>query len=605
MSEKLKKREEVKREDTWAIEDLFSSDEVWEAEFKELEGLCDTLGEYKGTLFDSVERMTEFFRLYERTDGLLERVYVYAGQKYHEDTTNSKYQGFSQRADSLMAKYQENIAFLEPEILAEEEKVYREITEGFFSEIPEKEDGYRRFFYEIVRTKEHSLSAEMEELLASGQEALDSAGNIFSMFNNADIKFPPVKGDNGEDIEITHGRFIQLLQGKNRRIRKDAFSSLYGVYEAYQNTLAATFGANIKSDVFYARARKYKSSLAMKLDGSDIPEEVYHNLIDVVHENLPQLHRYMDIRKRLLGVEELHMYDLYVPVVEDDMGKIDFHTAKGMVLEGLKPLGEEYQNILKEGFDNRWIDVYENVGKRSGAYSWGAYGTHPYVLLNHQENLNSVFTLAHEMGHAIHSYYSDKNQPIICAGYKIFVAEVASTCNEALLIHDLLQKTTDKKRKAFLLNYYLEQFRTTLFRQTMFAEFEKITHELAENNEPLPAEKLCEIYHDLNVKYFGEQVVIDKEIDMEWARIPHFYTSFYVYQYATGYSAAIALSARILREGETAVRDYIDKFLSGGGSKSPIDLLKGAGVDMSQKEPIKEALQVFADLLDQMEELTA
>ncbi|MDE7422246.1 MAG: oligoendopeptidase F [Lachnospiraceae bacterium] len=603
MSETLKKREEVNKQDTWAMEDLFATDEAWEEEFKKLDEVCDALASYKGTLFDNVERMADFFEVYEKANLMLERVYVYAGQKYHEDTTNSKYQGLSERADTLMAKYKESVAFLEPEILGTEEIHYKEITEGFFKKIPEKEEGYRRFFYEIIRSKEHSLSIEMEELLASGQEALDSAGNIFSMFNNADVKFPSIEGEKGEKIQITHGSIIQLLQQKNRRIRKDAFKSLYSVYQSFQNTLAATFGANIKQDIFYARARKYSSSLAMKLDGSDIPEEVYDNLITVVHENLPQLHRYMDIRKKALGVDELHMYDLYVPIVEDNMGKIDYETAKKMVLEGLKPLGSEYQNILKEGFDNRWIDVYENVGKRSGAYSWGAYGTHPYVLLNHQENLNSVFTLAHEMGHAIHSYYSDKNQPIICAGYQIFVAEVASTCNEALLIHDLLKKTKDKGRKAFLLNYYLEQFRTTLFRQTMFAEFEKITHHIAENKEPLPAKKLCEIYNDLNVKYFGENVVVDEENDMEWARIPHFYTSFYVYQYATGYSAAIALSARILKEGEVAVRDYIDKFLSGGGSMDPISLLKGAGVDMGKKEPIQEALNVFADLLDQMEEL--
>ena len=603
MSETLKKREEVNKQDTWAMEDLFATDEAWEEEFKNLDEVCNALASYKGTLFDSVDRMADFFEVYEKANLMLERVYVYAGQKYHEDTTNSKYQGLSERADALMAKYKESVAFLEPEILGTEEMHYKEITEGFFKKIPEKEEGYRRFFYEIIRSKEHSLSIEMEELLASGQEALDSAGNIFSMFNNADVKFPSIEDEKGEKIQVTHGSIIRLLQQKNRRIRKDAFKSLYSVYQSFQNTLAATFGANIKQDIFYARARKYSSSLAMKLDGSDIPEEVYDNLITVVHENLPQLHRYMDIRKKALGVDELHMYDLYVPIVEDNMGKIDYETAKKMVLEGLKPLGSEYQNILKEGFDNRWIDVYENVGKRSGAYSWGAYGTHPYVLLNHQENLNSVFTLAHEMGHAIHSYYSDKNQPIICAGYQIFVAEVASTCNEALLIHDLLEKTEDKERKAFLLNYYLEQFRTTLFRQTMFAEFEKITHHLAENKEPLPAKKLCEIYHNLNVKYFGKKVVVDEENDMEWARIPHFYTSFYVYQYATGYSAAIALSARILKEGEVAVRDYIDKFLSGGGSMDPISLLKGAGVDMGKKEPIQEALNVFADLLDQMEEL--
>ncbi|MBQ3600461.1 MAG: oligoendopeptidase F [Lachnospiraceae bacterium] len=603
MCELLKKREEVKAEDKWAIEDLFETDEDWEKEYNELEGLCQELVAYKGKLFANVETFSKFFEKYETAKLYMERVYVYAGQKNHEDTTNSKYQGLSDRASALMTKYHESVAFVEPEILETKDEVFQKIKKEFLAGIPDKADGYERFFSEILRSKDHSLPAEMEELLASGGEALDAASTIFSMFNNADIKFPSITGEKGQQLEVTHGKFIQYLQSKDRRIRREAFQSVYSMYEAYKNTLAATFIANLKKDVFYARARKYASVLAMKLDGSQIPEEVYHNLITVVQKNLPQLHRYMDIRKRLLGVDNLHMYDLYVPMVEADMDEISYEEAKNMVLEGLAPLGEEYKKLLQEGFNRGWIDVYENVGKRSGAYSWGAYGTHPYVLLNHQNNLNSVFTLAHEMGHALHSYYSDKNQSIICAGYEIFVAEVASTCNEALLIHYLLQNTKEKKKRAYLINYYLEQFRTTLFRQTMFAEFEWMTHSKIENGEALTTKALCDMYHQLNQKYFGNQVEIDEEIDMEWARIPHFYTSYYVYQYATGYSAAIALSAKILKEGESAVKNYIEKFLCGGGSKDPITLLKGAGVDMSKQEPIQQALDVFVSLLDEMEEL--
>ena len=385
-------------------------------------------------------------------------------------------------------------------------------------------------------------------------------------------------------------------------MRKDAFEAMYAPYINYKNTLSALYAANLKQESFYAKARKYPSSMAMELDDSNIPLDVYDNLIDVVNENLPLLHRYMDIRKKCLGVDQLHMYDLYVPMVSDVTMKIDFEQAKDMVKEGLKPLGKEYSAILQEGYDNGWIDIYENQGKRSGAYSWGAYGTHPYVLLNYQDNLNNTFTLCHEMGHAIHSYYSDHNQEYLYAGYKIFVAEVASTCNEALLMQHLLNTTTDKQKRAYLINYQLEQFRTTLYRQTMFAEFEKITHQMVGEGEPLTAEALSKIYHDLNAKYFGAEVVIDQEIDMEWARIPHFYTPFYVYQYATGYSAAIALSKRILSGGEAAVEDYVN-FLKGGSSKDPIDLLKGAGVDMTQKEPVQQALSVFEELLNEMETL--
>ena len=413
---------------------------------------------------------------------------------------------------------------------------------------------------------------------------------------------PSRKGPIGQP-RSTHGRFSALLQNQDRRVRKDAFEGLYSKYKEFENTLAATYSANVKKDIFIAKTRKYASSLAMALDESNIPVAVYQNLVQVVRENLSLLHRYMKIRKKALHLDELHLYDVYVPMVEEKKKKISFEQAKEMVLEGLAPMGEEYQKLLKKGFDSRWIDVYENKGKRSGAYSWGSYGTHPYVLLNHQNDLNSVFTLAHEMGHSLHSYYSNSSQPYICADYEIFVAEVASTCNEALLIHDLLEKTSDKKERAYLLNYRLEQFRTTLFRQTMFAEFEWKAHEMAENGEALTAQNLSEMYHQLNVDYFGDETVIDKEIDLEWARIPHFYNSFYVYQYATGYSAAIALSSKILKEGKPAVDDYVNKFLRGGGSKDPIDLLKGAGVDMSKKESVQSALQVFEQLLNEIEEL--
>ena len=602
--EQVMTREQVKKEDTWAMEDIYASDALWEADYKELDQLCETIKGWKGKVFESAEALKTFLELYENAGKMLGRVYVYANQKYHEDTANSAYQGLAERSTMLYTKFQSCSSFFQPEVLEVPEEDFWNLFEQLKQQVSEKQAaGYERFFSELFRQKEHRLSAEIEEILANGKEALEASETIFSMFNNADIKFLVIKDEDGKDVEITHGRYTSLLQNKDRRVRKDAFCGLYSKYKEYSNTLASTFSANVKKDIFYAKTRKYASSLAMALDESQIPESVYRNLIQVVRENLPSLHRYMDIRKKALGVDELHMYDVYVPIVEETKDSIDFEQAKQMVAEGLKPLGEEYGEILQEGFQNRWIDKYENQGKRSGAYSWGTYGVHPYVLLNHQNNLNSVFTLAHEMGHAIHSYYSNQNQPYMCADYEIFVAEVASTCNEALLIHDLLEKTEDKKKRAYLLNYHLEQFRTTLFRQTMFAEFELIVHEKVEQGEALTAESLCQIYHKLNEDYFGENTVIDSEIDLEWARIPHFYTSFYVYQYATGYSAAIALSSKILKEGESAVKDYIEKFLCGGGSKDPIELLIGAGVDMSKKEPVQAAMDVFAELLDEMEEL--
>lgn len=594
----MKRRDETDVRDTWAIEDLYESDAAWKEDYEKLREMIPKIREFKGKLGESAKTLLSMQKMYDEVNMRAEKVYVYANQKLHEDTDNGVYQDLSSMAQKVLVELSEAGAYIEPEILA--------LPEGTVERFLEEEEGllmYRQYFRDIIRKKEHVLTGEMEELLASVGELAQGPKDIFSMFNNADIRFPEIMGEDGAPVEVTHGSFISLLQSKDRRVRKDAFASLYGVYGKYRNTLAATYRANVTQEVFYARARKYGSDLEAALFGSHIPVSVYDNLIQAVHGALGLMHRYVRLRRKLLGVDTLHMYDLYVPVVADEEQKIPFAQAKEMVLAGLKPMGEEYEALLKEGFSSRWIDVYENKGKRSGAYSWGAYGTHPYVLLNYQENLNNVFTLAHEMGHALHSWYSDKNQPYVYAGYKIFVAEVASTCNEALLIHHLIENTEDPKKKAYLVNYFLEQFRTTLFRQTMFAEFEKITHALAEQGETLTADRLCEIYYDLNQMYFGEDICVDKEIALEWARIPHFYTPFYVYQYATGFSAAIALSRRILEKGEEAVADY-KKFLCGGSSMYPLDLLRMAGVNMEDPQPVTDALAVFGEYLDEMERLS-
>ena len=595
-----KKRNEIDSKYKWSIENLFQNDEDWKKEFKLTQELILNIGLYQGELSNSAEELLAFCKLEDEISLHFERVYVYANQKSHEDTSENTYQGYSNQASTLGVQLSSALSFVVPEIL----EIPEETLNHFIASSDELKY-YEFALEEILRQKPHTLSAEMEELIANTGEMAETPENIFSMFNNADIKFPNIEDENGEMIEITHGRYGMLMQNSNRRVRKETFQSLYATYGKFKNTLAATYSSNVKQEAFFAKTRKYSSALAMHLDNSNIPVDVYTNLIDVVHENLHSMHRYVSLRKKLLGLDELHMYDLSTPIVSDVDIKIGFDEAKDMVYKGLAPLGEKYLAILKEGYDNGWIDVYENENKRSGAYSWGAYGTHPYVLLNYQDNLNNVFTLAHEMGHAIHSYHSDSALPVRYAGYKIFVAEVASTCNEALLMEYLLAKTSDKKERAYLINYFLEQFKSTLYRQTMFAEFEMITHQKSMDGEALTAETLCQIYRDLNVQYFGDDIVIDSEIDMEWARIPHFYNAFYVYQYATGYSAAIALSRKILKEGQPAVDDYINKFLSGGSSDYPIELLKKAGVDMSKKEPVSQALALFATLLDEMEELMA
>lgn len=592
------KRIEQKIEDTWCLEDMFESDDFWEEEFGRLQRMIFQYEDFEGTLGESADRLLEYLKFNDETNLLMERLYVYANMRYHQDMANSMYQEFAARVQKLMVEMSGASAFAEPEIL----EITTEKINVFFNENPELET-YKRYISEILRGKNHTLDKKTETILAKSRQMANAAENIFSMYNGADIKFPSITTEEGEEIEITHGNFVPLLESTDREVRKAAFEGVYETYGKMRNTLAATFAANLDQANFYAQVRNFSSAREMYLYGSNIPESVYDNLIETVHKNMDKMHKYVSLRKKILDVSELHMYDLYTPIAKAPDTKYSFEAAKDIVLEGLAPMGEEYIKVLEEGFDNRWIDVYENEGKRSGAYSWGAYGTHPYVLMNYHGTLDHVFTLAHEMGHAIHSYYSDANQPYVNAGYKIFVAEVASTCNESLLIQHLLKITEDEEEKAYLINHFLEQFKGTLYRQTMFAEFEKIAHSMVQNGEGVTADRLCEIYYNLNKEYFGDDIVIDKEIELEWARIPHFYNPFYVYQYATGLSAAIALSKRILEEGKPAVEDYM-KFLTGGSSQDPIELLKIAGVDMTSSEPIETALELFGNLLDELQKMT-
>lgn len=592
------KRIEQKIEDTWCLEDMFESDDFWEEEFGRLQRMIFQYEDFEGTLGESADRLLEYLKFNDETNLLMERLYVYANMRYHQDMANSMYQEFAARVQKLMVEMSGASAFAEPEIL----EITTEKINIFFNENPELET-YKRYISEILRGKNHTLDKKTETILAKSRQMANAAENIFSMYNGADIKFPSITTEEGEEIEITHGNFVPLLESTDREVRKAAFEGVYETYGKMRNTLAATFAANLDQANFYAQVRNFSSAREMYLYGSNIPESVYDNLIETVHKNMDKMHKYVSLRKKILDVSELHMYDLYTPIAKAPDTKYSFEAAKDIVLEGLAPMGEEYIKVLEEGFDNRWIDVYENEGKRSGAYSWGAYGTHPYVLMNYHGTLDHVFTLAHEMGHAIHSYYSDANQPYVNAGYKIFVAEVASTCNESLLIQHLLKITEDEEEKAYLINHFLEQFKGTLYRQTMFAEFEKIAHSMVQNGEGVTADRLCGIYYNLNKEYFGDDIVIDKEIELEWARIPHFYNPFYVYQYATGLSAAIALSKRILEEGKPAVEDYM-KFLTGGSSQDPIELLKIAGVDMTSSEPIETALELFGNLLEELQKIT-
>lgn len=596
MSERIPQRCDIPEKDKWAIEDIYPTDDAWEQDLAKAKGFAEKIASYKGLLSTDSAKLLEYLRLDDDMTVVIEALVNYAQRRNDEDTRDAKYQDMVSRMEMLFVDISGASAFVTPELLSIDD----DTMERFFREQPEMEL-YRLCIDRVRRRRAHILSEAEERIMALTGEMTGSPDNIFSMFNDADLKFPDATDKDGNKHQVTHGSYIPLMHSNDRELRKSAFESLYGVYENFRNTSAAVLSSQVKCLTFRARARNYENTLQAALDGNEVPVEVYKQLIEAVHENMHYMYKYVKLRKKLLGVDELHAYDLYAPIVSDIEVKIPFEQAKQEVYDSLAPMGEDYRAIFSQGIKDRWIDVYENEGKRSGAYSAGAR-VHPYVLLNHKDTLDSEFTLAHEMGHAIHSYLSNKNQPVVYADYVIFVAEVASTCNESLLMQHLLKITTDKKRRAYLINYFLEQFRTTLYRQTMFAEFELMINEKAENGESLTADVMCELYRKLNLLYYGEDIVIDHELDMEWARIPHFYYNYYVYQYATGFSAAIALSQRILKEGAPAVRDYIG-FLSGGCSRDPISLLRGAGVDMTSTKPVTDALKLFGELIDEMEEL--
>lgn len=596
--ERIPKRSEVPEQFKWALEDIYATDEKWAEDLQKLKAMSERIAAFKGRLSESADTLYDFMQLSDEISVLCDSLGNYAQRRSDEDTANAKYQGFLGQLMNAYVAVNSAGSFETPEIISiEEDKLQK-----FYEDKPELKL-YKRALDKLRRKKAHILSEAEEKILALTGEMGQSPENIYSMFSDADLRFPDAVDKDGKAHQVTHGSYIPLVQSEDRVLRKSAFESMYGTFDKFKNTCAATLSAQIKAVNFYAKARRYDSSLEAALDGTEVPVSVYKNLIEAVHDNMHYMYDYVALRKKLLGVDELHFYDLYTPVVPDADMKITFEEAKETVLKALAPMGEDYLAILKEGFENRWIDVYENEGKTSGAYSAGAR-VHPYVLLNHKDTLNCMFTLAHEMGHAIHSYLSNKNQPVVYSDYVIFVAEVASTCNEALLMQYLLKNTEDKKQRAYLINYFLEQFRTTLYRQTMFAEFELKINEMVAAGESLTAEGLNELYGELNKLYFGDGIVLDDEIKLEWARIPHFYYDYYVYQYATGYSAAIALSQRILKYGEPAVKDYIG-FLKGGCSTDPISLLKGAGVDMATTQPINEALAMFGELVKEMEEAMA
>ncbi|MBM7620616.1 oligoendopeptidase F [Bacillus tianshenii] len=594
---KLQERKDISVEDTWRLEDIFSSDEAWEKEFQDVKGMIGKIQEFKGTLSESAGNLYEALQYQDSISSRLGKLYTYAHMRYDQDTTNSFYQGLNDRATNLYTQVASALSFVVPEILTMKEE---EIAK--FLQEKEELSLYKHSLDEINRQRPHILSEKEEVLLAEASEVLSASSNTFGMLNNADLTFPSVKDENGEEVEITHGRYIRFLESEDQEVRKNAFKAVYETYGKYKNTFASTLGGTVKKDNFQAKVRNYDSARQSALSNNNIPETVYDNLVDTVNKNLHLLHRYVELRKKVLGVEELHMYDLYTPLIKDVKMAVTYDEAKEYILKGLTPLGEEYSEILKEGFENRWVDVQENKGKRSGAYSSGTYGTNPYILMNWQDNVNNLFTLAHEFGHSVHSYYTRKTQPYPYGNYSIFVAEVASTCNEALLNDYLLKTIDDDKKRLYLLNHFLEGFRGTVFRQTMFAEFEHKIHELAQSGEALTSDLLTETYYELNKKYFGDSIHIDEEIGLEWARIPHFYYNYYVYQYATGYSAATALSKQILEEGQPAVDRYLE-FLKAGSSDYPIEVLKKAGVDMTQSTPIEEACKVFEEKLKEMEEL--
>lgn len=593
----VKDRKDIDVKDTWNLESIYANNELWEEDYAALEKDAAEFAKLKGAIEADVSKIPAVLDAYYGLHRRLSKLSVYARMRFDQDTTDSTYQTMSAKIGSLGVKIGAASAFVEPEILS----YSKEQLEAAEKE-SERTAYYGRKIEEMLRGQEHTLDAEKEELLAAAGDMAEAPDDIFSVLMNADMKYPDIVLEDGTHLPLTNSTYISYMESPDRAVREGAFKTLYGQIASLKNTFAAIYRGNLKQAKFYAQSRKYSSARAMYLADSNVPESVYDNLLSAVHEALPMMYRYVAVRKKVLGVDKLHMYDVYTPIVAAQNQTYEFEQAKQMVLEALKPMGEDYLSHAREGLENRWIDIYPNKGKKGGAYSWGCYDSQPFILLNYTKNLDSVFTLIHEMGHSIHSYYSITAQDYAYSDYKIFVAEVASTCNECLLMHDLLKKTTDKEQRKYLLNHYLDSFKGTLFRQTMFAEFEKTAHDYCAQGKPLTAEALSQMYLELNQKYFGPDMEKDEEIAYEWMRIPHFYTPFYVYQYATGYSAAVALSAKILKEGKPAVDAYMS-FLKGGESKDPIDLLKMAGVDMTTEKPVADALALFGELVAELEAL--
>lgn len=593
----VKDRKDIDVKDTWNLESIYANNELWEENYAALEKDAAEFAKLKGAIEADVSKIPAVLDAYYGLHRRLSKLSVYARMRFDQDTTDSTYQTMSAKIGSLGVKIGAASAFVEPEILS----YSKEQLEAAEKE-NERTAYYGRKIEEMLRGQEHTLDAEKEELLAAAGDMAEAPDDIFSVLMNADMKYPDIVLEDGTHLPLTNSTYISYMESPDRAVREGAFKTLYGQIASLKNTFAAIYRGNLKQAKFYAQSRKYSSARAMYLADSNVPESVYDNLLSAVHEALPMMYRYVAVRKKVLGVDKLHMYDVYTPIVAAQNQTYEFEQAKQMVLEALKPMGEDYLSHAREGLENRWIDIYPNKGKKGGAYSWGCYDSQPFILLNYTKNLDSVFTLIHEMGHSIHSYYSITAQDYAYSDYKIFVAEVASTCNECLLMHDLLEKTTDKEQRKYLLNHYLDSFKGTLFRQTMFAEFEKTAHDYCAQGKPLTAEALSQMYLELNQKYFGPDMEKDEEIAYEWMRIPHFYTPFYVYQYATGYSAAVALSAKILKEGKPAVDAYMS-FLKGGESKDPIDLLKMAGVDMTTEKPVADALALFGELVAELEAL--
>lgn len=593
---KIPQRSEISAEHKWKLEDLYESDEAFEKALEEAGAYPDKIAGFQGRIAANAADLLAYLRLDDEITVIARNLIHYSNRKSDEDTRVSKYTGYCDKVEMLLTAIGSAGAFAVPEILT--------ISDEKMQEFYKQESGlklYELCLSRIFKRREHILSPEEERILAMSGEMRSTPSTVFSMLDNADMKFPDAIDKDGKAHQVTHGSYIPLMQGEDRVLRKSAFENLYHTYKSFENTYSAILSGHLKTLGFNANVRKYENTLEAALDSTEVPQSVYHSLIEAVHANMDKMYRYVELRKKLLGVDELHYYDLYAPMVSDVQMKITYEEAKEMVLNAVKPLGDSYVELMKKGLTSGWIDVYENEGKCSGAYSAGAE-VHPYVLLNHTDDLQSAFTLAHEMGHALHSYYSNENQPTVYSDYEIFVAEVASTFNESLLMQYLLKTTEDKKQKAYLINYFLEQFRTTLYRQTMFAEFELKINEAQAAGEAITSDFLCELYGNLNKLYFGDAITHDEEINYEWARIPHFYYNYYVYQYSTGFAAAIALSQRVLNGGEAEVNDYIG-FLKGGNSRTPVDLLKGAGVDMTDPKVVSDALKLFGELLDEMEQL--